>query len=36
MLLESIPEDRTGLHVRVEHDEVFYRRRNLVVVAIKP
>jgi ubiquinone/menaquinone biosynthesis C-methylase UbiE len=35
MLIESIPEDRTGLHVRVEHDEVFYRRRNLVVVAIK-
>ncbi len=36
MLIESIPQDRTGLRVRAENDEIFYRRRNLVIVAIKP
>ncbi|MCL6641758.1 MAG: methyltransferase domain-containing protein [Candidatus Bipolaricaulota bacterium] len=36
ILIESIPEDRTGLQVRVENDEVFYRRRNLILVAVKP
>lgn len=36
ILIESIPGDRTGLRVRVENNEIFYRRRNLVLVAVKP
>lgn len=36
MLIESIPEDGTGLKVRCENDEIFYRRRNLIAVAVKP
>ncbi|MEM4284537.1 MAG: methyltransferase domain-containing protein [Candidatus Caldarchaeum sp.] len=35
MLIESIPQDRTGLQVRLENNEIFYRRRNLVLVAMK-
>lgn len=36
MLIESAPDDRAGLRVRLENDELYYRRRHLVVAAVKP
>lgn len=36
IMTESIPDDRTGLRVRLENGELFYQRRNLIVVAVKP
>ncbi len=36
IMTESIPDDRTGLRVRLENGELFYQRRNLIVVAMKP
>jgi ubiquinone/menaquinone biosynthesis C-methylase UbiE len=36
IMIDSIPEDRTDLRVRLENDELFYQRRNLLLAAVKP
>lgn len=36
IMIASIPDDRPGLRVRLEHGELFYQRRNLIVAAVKP
>jgi ubiquinone/menaquinone biosynthesis C-methylase UbiE len=36
IMIENIPEDRTDLKIRSEGGELLYRRRSLIVAAVKP